>query len=289
MDNVSLLRLDQVDGLAPGNKIFKLRHNLLRARESGYGRVLSFGGVWSNHLHALAAVAKQEGLEAIAIVRGDEHLDTAMLLDVQRWGMQVIRVSRQTYRRRNNPDFHEELQASYGPCFIVPEGGANGPGAQGCVEIADLAQLHCPQARRVVLPVGTGTTLAGVVAGLLPPAEVIGISALKGANDLEERVESALQQGGLSAAVPWRILHQHHCGGFARVSEPLREFMLAFEQSQKVLLDPVYTGKALFAIHSLLASGEWSADEPVLAIHTGGLQGRRGFPWLTGSLSELPV
>lgn len=64
------------------------------------------------------------------------------------------------------------------------------------------------------------------------------------------------------------------------MSAPLREFMLEFEQVQGVALEPVYTGKMLYAIYRRLRSGEWSTAEPLVAIHTGGLQGRRGFDWL---------
>lgn len=56
--------------------------------------------------------------------------------------------------------------------------------------------------------------------------------------------------------------------------------MLAFEAVQGVALEPVYTGKMLYAIYQRLRSGEWSPDVPLLAVHTGGLQGRRGYAWL---------
>jgi 1-aminocyclopropane-1-carboxylate deaminase len=55
---------------------------------------------------------------------------------------------------------------------------------------------------------------------------------------------------------------------------------LAFEAVHDVPLDPLYTGKMLFAIHQMRARGESGTDTPLLAIHTGGLQGRRGFAWL---------
>jgi 1-aminocyclopropane-1-carboxylate deaminase len=134
-----------------------------------------------------------------------------------------------------------------------------------------------------VLAAGTGTTLAGVAAGLGPGWKVIGVSALRGASDLDLRVEAALQGIGAARPAAWRILHHAHCGGFARVSDALREFILAFERVHGVPLDPVYTAKALYAIFSLLRSGEWQADQPVVMIHTGGLQGRRGFPFLDSS------
>ncbi|MCB1846441.1 MAG: pyridoxal-phosphate dependent enzyme [Halieaceae bacterium] len=284
MANVSLLRLDLTGGLAPGNKHFKLRHSLLAAQCQGIRRLVSFGGPWSNHLHALAAVGREQGLETVGLVRGaDAGAESAMLADARAWGMRIVRVERSEFRRRNEPAYLREVATRFGPCLVVPEGGSGSAGVRGCQDIAGLLRQLAPQARRIVLPVGTGTTLAGVVAGLDRSCEVIGVAALKGAVDLEQRVVTALAGcpgGDPRARARWRILHDAHCGGFARVNESLRDFILEFEQLQGVLLEPVYTGKMLLAIHRRLQSGEWPADQPLLAIHTGGLQGRRGYSWL---------
>lgn len=282
LGNVSLLRLDQTGGPAPGNKSFKLKAYLAEAQHLGMTCLVSFGGPWSNHLHALAALGYQHGFETVGIVRGDEaQEESAMLADARRWGMRVVRVSREEYRQRNEIHYLQRLKNRFAPCLLIPEGGATITGAQGCVAIADIIRQRAPQVRHIVLPVGTGTTLAGLVAGLDEDFEICGISALKGATDLEQRVQDMLSELATDSHARWRILHNYHCGGFARVDDALREFMLAFEATHGIELDPVYTGKMLFAIHQLRECGEWGADTPVLAIHTGGLQGRRGYRWLS--------
>jgi 1-aminocyclopropane-1-carboxylate deaminase len=281
MGNVSLLRLDRMGGLAPGNKSFKLRENLAEAQRLGVSRLVSFGGAWSNHLHALAAVGRENGLATVGIVRGEATADeTPMLKDARAWGMQIVHVSRADYRQRNTREYLEQVRKQFAPCLVIPEGGANVAGTRGCMAIAGLVRDVAPHTRRIVLPVGTGTTLAGLAAGLGGGYEVVGISALKGAGDLEQRVERALADCGATDVADWRILHDYHCGGFARSNAQLRDFMLDFQKAHGVPLEPVYTGKMLFAIHQLLQCGEWDPTTPVLAIHTGGLQGRRGYPWL---------
>ena len=170
-----------------------------------------------NHLHALAAVAREQAMESIGLVRGGEQ-ETAMLADARGWGMQVIKLSREEYRRRNDPAYLDEIAARFSPCLVIPEGGANAAGVKGCREIAQLIREVAPGASRIVLPVGTGTTLAGIVSGLAPTVEVVGISALKGALDLDQRVRVALAGEGIEQRARWRILHDHHCGGFARVN-----------------------------------------------------------------------
>jgi 1-aminocyclopropane-1-carboxylate deaminase len=135
----------------------------------------------------------------------------------------------------------------------------------------------------VAVAVGTGTTLAGIAAELGRDWSITGIAALKGAGDLAANVTAMLSSIDADSVADWTILDDYHCGGFARVSPRLREFMLAFEAVQGVQLEPVYTGKLLLAIHSLLQRGDWDPGAAVLAVHTGGLQGRRGFSWLTGT------
>jgi 1-aminocyclopropane-1-carboxylate deaminase len=281
MSNVALLRLDTGGGLAPGNKQFKLRANLAAARRQGINRLVSFGGAWSNHLHALAAVGAEQGFATVGIVRGaDQGAESATLADARRWGMQIVRVSREEYRRRHAADYLAQLQQEYSPCLVIPEGGANTEGARGCMGIAGLIRTAAPAMRHILVPVGTGTTLAGLVAGLDSAYEVTGVAALKGATDLEQRTGQLLERMAADDCARWQILHDYHCGGFARASSDLREFILAFEAVHGVALDPVYTGKMLYAVHQRLRSGEYAATAPLLAVHTGGLQGRRGYSWL---------
>ncbi len=281
MDSVSLLRLDLTGGLAPGNKYYKLKGNLSLARDAGLSRILTFGGAWSNHLHALAALGHEQGIETIGIVRGEEPATpSAMLRDASDWGMKLIYVSRSEYRKRNEPEYLQSLQSRFGPCMSIPEGGADATGVQGCTQIAELISKHAGQIDRVVVAVGTGTTLAGLATGLPNTKEIIGISVLKGAEYLEQNVRELV--GSNSSANPdnWRILHNYHCGGYARVSVELKQFILEFEEVHSVPLDPVYTGKMLFAIHQMIKTNE--SPGRTVAVHTGGLQGRRGFSWLQG-------
>ena len=172
------------------------------------------------------------------------------------------------------------LLERYGPGLLIPEGGGDGEGVLGCLDIAELINSTGTSWPQIVVPIGTGTTLAGLVAGLASGTRVLGISALRNAHDLEGRVVEVLEHAGRQAAVPWQIEHAFHCGGFARVSSELQRFILDFEARHGLPLEPVYTGKMFLAVHQLLADGRIDAGEPILLVHTGGLQGRRGYPWL---------
>lgn len=318
--NVTLLRLDALASPAPGNKDFKLRPFLTLASARGVRRLVSFGGAWSNHLHALAAVGAQHGLHTVGIVRAQPHEpDTPTLADARAAGMQLLKVGREQYAQRHTPAYLHEIEQRFAPCIVIPEGGATAAAAAACAAIGAAIVQHVPDVRQVVVAVGTGTTLAGIVQGLSQPGaaghparelcsgqaaagdtlcapqhqrshpaaqghdnavHVHGIAALKGADDLDATVERLLLACGVNRPVRWTLHHEFHGGGFARLNPSLREFMLAFEARHGIPLDPVYTAKALYATGQLLRGGELDSAKKTVVVHTGGLQGRRGYAFL---------
>ncbi len=281
LNGVQVLRLDRHNALAPGNKAFKLAPIIAAAKAAGHRRLLSFGGPWSNHLHALAATGAVEGLDTVGFVRGLESASpTPALRDASGWGMQLVGLDRTCYRRRAEPSFQRQLLSRYGPGLLIPEGGDCPEGAGGCRQIGEAIARATPQGATIVIPVGTGTTLAGVLAPLGHCHRVIGVSALKGALDTPQRIHRNLAALAIEPRVHWDLLQDFHCGGFARVNAELRQLLLDRELAGALPLEPVYTGKAVLALQTLLRNGVIAGDRPVVLVHTGGLQGRRGYPWL---------
>lgn len=276
---VYLLRLDQIHPMVSGNKWFKLRYNLRTAKTQGYSRVLSFGGAYSNHLHALAWAGNCAGLETVGVVRGEPaYAQNPTLKDAADWGMRLHFVNRETYRRRDDPLYHKELLAMYPGSFIVPEGGSNALAVKG---FADLFEMPCWQQVStpdwIVTACGTGGTLAGLVAAKPDSARALGIAVLKGADFLQNDVRALLQGVGAEDPGGWQIDLQGHEGGYARRSEALVAFMEQFTSDTGIELDPVYTGKMMFRLHKLVEQGTFAAGDIIVAVHTGGLQGCRGF------------
>jgi 1-aminocyclopropane-1-carboxylate deaminase/D-cysteine desulfhydrase-like pyridoxal-dependent ACC family enzyme len=274
----SVLRLDGVDSAAPGNKLFKLAENFRSARAAGYTRLLSFGGAYSNHLHALAMLGAAQGFATIGIVRGEAGaVDNATLRDAQAAGMSLHFIDRATYRRKHEAEFAADLQRRFGPCYIIPEGGANADGVAGCRVLGEIIREKMSAVDTVVLPCATGSTLAGVVAGLDGHCEVKGIAVLKGGDFLNAAVQTYLQEAGAAHCTRWSILTAEHCGGYARTTTALTEFIDDFQRRSGIPCEPVYTGKMLYALYRRILAGEFAAATRVLALHTGGLQGARGF------------
>ena len=272
---LSVLRLDLVDPVISGNKWFKLKYNLARANDLGQRTVLSFGGAWSNHLHALAETGRQHGFQTIGLVRGDIPCPlNACLQDASDAGMQLIAVDRTSYAQKHLPEFLAQLRNRFGDFYLVPEGGANREGILGCAEVASLYDQD--QFDLVCLSCGTGTMLAGMASASRVP--LLGFQALKAKGYLETTVNSHFRNFGISPVCPWSINEDFHFGGFARINEKLMRFLTVFEDRHDIPLEPVYSAKMLFGLYEMINKRDFFPRNcSILVVHGGGLQGRRGY------------
>jgi 1-aminocyclopropane-1-carboxylate deaminase len=290
---VWIKRADLVHPACPGNKWYKLIYNLIE-HDVTPNHLISFGGAYSNHIHALAQVGDMLGITTTAFIRGDYSKNlTPTLIDCRDLGMELIFLTRKEWARRESMEFERELKNRYENSFLIPEGGANSAGVKGCVLIGQSIKRQWSQqitstkkpefspAIQVYLACGTGTTLAGVVGGLDSRFDVHGISVLKGEDSLTSKVSKFIGKAGIVPNLTWKIHQQYHCGGYARINDDLVEFIKTFEKEHQILLDPIYTAKVLFAIKSRIERGIIREGEKVIAIHTGGIQGRRGFDQLS--------
>lgn len=266
---LALKREDLLFPLLSGNKYRKLKYNLQHARQEGYERLLTFGGAYSNHLHATAAAGKHYGFRTIGVVRGEELEGKALnptLEAARENGMEFLFVSREQYRRKTDPGFLSSLRERFGPVFILPEGGTNERAVQGCAEIlgpGDRGFSH------VCCAVGTGGTLAGLARAAAPGQQVLGFPALR-APGFESELRTWIP------GYHWRLVPDYHFGGYGKVNRELVDFINGFKARTGVPLDPVYTGKMLYGILEEVRKGRFPRGSRILAIHTGGLQGNAG-------------
>lgn len=286
---ISVARLDLLDPLIAGNKWFKLRDNLLWARAQGYQRLLSFGGPWSNHIHALAWAGREFGFATVGMIRGYETLPlTPCLRDAQEWGMELHFLDHRTYRCKDHPQQLDALHERFDPIAIIPEGGLNTRGVQGCRDILSYLQTQSSDFNTAVLAVGTGATMAGLLSAPRAVPRVLGVSVLKGDADMQQRIERNLASA-ISATPAWELETDCHFGGYARVNDELKAFIEDFDCRHGIALEPVYTGKMMYALYQRLQRGWFDRGEKVLALHSGGMQGLRGYtdswPWALARLT----
>ncbi|MCB0400530.1 MAG: 1-aminocyclopropane-1-carboxylate deaminase/D-cysteine desulfhydrase [Flavobacteriales bacterium] len=273
-----ILREDLIHPEISGNKWRKLRYNLEEAKQQGHDTMLTFGGAYSNHIAATAAAGHQLGFKTIGIIRGEEALPLNPTLKLAAgYGMQLNYCSREKYREKHTVSFREELKENYGDFYLIPEGGSNHLAVKGCVEIldninADYDLLCCA--------CGTGATAAGLIAA--SKAEFLGFPALKNGGFLNDEITTLLDAFEQAEKLtltpkPWKLQLDYHLGGYAKINRQLVDFVREFHTLHQVPLDLIYTGKMLYGIFNLLQYTAELDNRSILVIHTGGLQGNKGF------------
>ena len=260
-------RLDLVHPQISGNKFFKLKYNFLEAKRQGYQHILSFGGAYSNHIAATAFAAQQFGFKSVGVIRGEELADRPLnptLATAQQFGMQLHFVSRDEYRRKQRPEYLAELARHFPEHYVIPEGGTNALAIQGCQEILKENDAKFDV---ICCAVGTGGTITGLIKASHTHQKVLGFSALKG-SFLEDEIAQ------LTKKTNWNILDDHCCGGYAKTSAALMQFIRDFEAEFSIPLEQIYMAKMLMGIFDLIEKNYFPAGSKLLIIHTGGLQGR---------------
>jgi len=266
-----VLRLDKIHPVVSGNKAFKLRKWLKHAMEEGYQGILTYGGPYSNHIHATAYATKAAGLSSIGIIRGEPSASlTPTLRDAESWGMQLIFLDRTAFRNHSRSTINEisERHPRYLP---VPEGGYGPEGRQGAETIHALIPEN--EYDWILCACGTGTMMAGLLAAAVAGQKLLGISVLKNNHDLETHIRSILPEHLAISDI--LTDHDHHYGGYAKTDDALLSFMNRFHKITGIPTDIVYTGKLMRATDDLIGKGYFQQGSRILTIHSGGLQGNR--------------
>jgi len=318
---LKVIRGDLIHPQISGNKWYKLYYNLQLARRLKAGAVLSFGGAWSNHIHALAAAGSLCQLPTIGVIRGQwqQRQLTACLQDAEQWGMRLVFVDKEQYRNRadlswiasqlpqwlgqitllksseitNNPAecsawLPKQSVSAPEPVpqacncqmingvFIVPEGGSNAAGIIGVRAWARAIYAGLREPATIIMPVGSGATLAGF-ASEHSPHQLVGIPVLRAGDGLQQQITALIKRSGKSQpSTCWTLKAGYEFGGYGRYPDALKAFSVALEAASGLPVDPVYNAKAFFGLQDMLQKHTIRTRQAVI-IHTGGLQGKRGF------------
>ncbi|GAB3947365.1 pyridoxal-phosphate dependent enzyme [Spirosoma harenae] len=273
---LAIKRDDLLHTTVSGNKWRKLKYNLLAALEQGFDTLLTFGGAYSNHLYAVAAAGREFGFSTIGIVRGEELAQLPLnptLTFCQSCGMTLHFISRTDYQHKEESAFLDQLTQQFGRCYVIPEGGTNELAIRGTAEILpELITQLSDAPDYVCCPVGTGGTVLGLVQSVPVGTEVLGFVVLKSGSGF--KVQASGYESIANEINNLKLISDYHFGGYAKTTPELLRFIQKFEQKTGVLLDQVYTGKMMYGIYDLARNGYFKDGSSVVAVHTGGLQGR---------------
>lgn len=304
-----LIKRDDLLGPAlGGNKTRKLEYLLAEAQRRQARKVVTFGGLQSNHARLTAAAARMMGFEPHLLYfdkKPDRLLGNLLLNQLLGAHMHFIPLGRHGgWMSLESTIRFARLVAwmRVGPHYFIPVGGHCWLGCLGyvraAVELAEQAQALGLERARVVMAAGTGGTLAGVLAGLTllgSPLRPLGIDVgklFKGFAPSVAHLASELCDR-LGAPRTFRpedvplIEGTYAAPSYGVPSEAGRAALERLARTEGILLDPVYTAKAFAGLLDLMARGTLGEDEPVIFLHTGGIPALFAFDANAVSPAEL--
>lgn len=285
------VKRDDQTGLAMGgNKVRKLEYLLADAREQHADVVLTTGATQSNHCRQTAAAAARLGLDCELLLEhrfpewGDDYQHGGNIQLDRLFGATVLDFEKGTDTIAEMDRRADELRGQGRTPYVVPLGGSSVVGALGyrtaAVEILRQAANRGFSPREIVHATASGGTQAGLVAGLaIKRSEVplLGISA--GAEDaylapiVRGLAEGVFEHIGIERTLGAHavVIDDAHVGeGYGVPTEAMHEAVTLCARLEGLLLDPVYSGKAMAGLIHHVRAGRYTADDDVVFIHTGG-------------------
>ncbi|SFJ04114.1 1-aminocyclopropane-1-carboxylate deaminase [Kaistella treverensis] len=261
-----LKREDLIHPHISGNKYWKLFYNINNylAKSPENPLLITFGGAFSNHIAAVAALGKEENIPTLGIIRGEElqekWCENPTLKLAHDNGMQFRFVTREDYRKKVilTRNFFEEFPNA----LIIPEGGTNENAVNG---IQHMLPEETKSFDYLCTAVGTGGTVAGISKFAAENQQVLGFKTVDDSS-LNDTVFE------LSERRNFKLLEAHD-GGYGKISEENIRFINNFKAKFDIQLDPVYTGKMMRQLFTMIESDYFPPGSKILAFHTGGLQG----------------
>ena len=261
-----LKREDLIHPHISGNKYWKLFYNINSYLEPKPENpfIITFGGAFSNHIAATAALGKEFQLKTLGIIRGEElqnkFQENPTLKLAHENGMEFRFVTREAYR--NKESLTQISQKEFPEALIIPEGGTNHRAVEG---IQYMLNSETKSFDYLCTAVGTGGTVAGISKFAEENQQVLGFKVVDD-DSLYNRVVELSKRNNCK-------LIEAHDGGYGKISDENIRFINVFKEKYGIQLDPIYTGKMMRKIFELIDNNYFPDGSKILAFHTGGLQG----------------
>ena len=269
-----------------GNKLRKLEFLAADALREGADTLITAGAIQSNHVRQTAAVAAKLGLHCVALLenpigtRAENYLSNGNRLLLDLFNTQVEMCDALTDPAAQLDELATRIEAQGYRPYVIPVGGSNALGALGYVESALEIAQQCEDAveiSSVVVASGSAGTHAGLAVGLeqlMPQAELIGVTVSRAVADQLPKVV-ALQQAvanslDLQAKADIILWDDYFAPGYGTPNEEGMAAVKLLAQLEGILLDPVYTGKAMAGLIDGITQKRFKDEGPILFVHTGG-------------------
>jgi D-cysteine desulfhydrase len=279
-ENDLWMKRDDLTGLGGGgNKVRKLEWTAGAALAAGATVLVTSGAPQSNHARLTAAAAARLGLDVVLVLAGspgssgsgnlalDGLLGATVVwagdADDQTLGAIAGQVAGQLRQRGAIP-------------AVIPFGGSSVLGARGYAECGQELLGQQPDLETVVVAVGSGGTMAGLI-GALGPGRVLGVHCGAIADPASTVSELASGLSDVPVAPQALRLRLDQVGnGYGTLTEETMAALTLTARTEGIVLDPIYTGRAMAGLIAAVKDGEITAGEPTVFLHSGGLTGLFG-------------
>ncbi|MBZ7094287.1 D-cysteine desulfhydrase [Klebsiella quasipneumoniae] len=269
-----------------GNKLRKLEFLAADALREGADTLITAGAIQSNHVRQTAAVAAKLGLHCVALLenpigtRAENYLSNGNRLLLDLFNNQIEMCDALTDPAAQLDELATRIEAQGYRPYVIPVGGSNALGALGYVESALEIAQQCEDAveiSSVVVASGSAGTHAGLAVGLeqlMPQAELIGVTVSRAVADqlpkvvaLQQAVANSLELQAKADIILW---DDYFAPGYGTPNEEGMAAVKLLAQLEGILLDPVYTGKAMAGLIDGITQKRFKDEGPILFVHTGG-------------------
>jgi len=283
---IYMKRDDAMELAFGGNKVRKLEFLLADALEKGADTIITTGALCSNHARLTSAAARKLGLNVVLILRniGPKAVKGNLLLDaILGADIRVVEADKSEIPRIMEETAKELLDNGRKP-YIIPGGGANAIGSLGYLN-ASIELLHQLNELKVkadylVHSTGSGATQTGLTLGfkaLNADIKVLGIacggSKESITNVVKNLADDTSKLVGLQFSLNYNeitVYDEYTCGGYGVITRDVVDVVKKVAKLEGVLLDPVYTGKAMMGLFDLVEKGDVPKGSTVVFLHTGG-------------------
>lgn len=282
------IKRDDLVGLGGGgNKVRKLERSCAAALAAGATTLVTTGAAQSNHARLTAAAGARLGLDVELVLAGSPDSPVAGNLVLDRlFGARLVWAG---------PVTHDELETVASErvaalsrdgirAFMVPYGGTNAISAAAYADAGREATSQLTDVRHHVVAVGSGGTAAGLIASL-GAGRVLGVDTGATPDPLDRVTALVAELGGDPSGV--RLRTDQVGAGYSEVTEAVRDALRLAARFDGLVLDPIYTGRALAGLAAAVVDGDIGPGERVLFWHTGGLPGLFGSAAAVSWITEI--
>jgi D-cysteine desulfhydrase family pyridoxal phosphate-dependent enzyme len=261
-----------------GNKVRKLEYLLADALKQGADTVLTTGGPQSNHAKATAALAVVAGLKPVLLLAGRDpqarranlFIDSLMGADIRFSGARTAEEMEEALAVTE-----QQLRDEGSRPYVIPIGGSNGLGSLGYIDAYQEIEGHTFD--WIVVTAGSGGTYAGLYLGNVyagSKAKLLGISPWLPKKEITDRVKRCIWEIDAKWTDGELLIDDSYIGGgYGKLTEEAKQAITLLARLEAIMLDHVYTGKAMAGLLDYIQQGIISRGQKVLFWHTGGAPG----------------